>query len=314
MDATPHRSSLKILPRPATNKLELAYDSFKLSLQAAHRSPRTIQYYDEKLRPFLNWLEGQGVTDFTGITATHIRAFLLEREQAGRAAMTVHHHAACIKAFLNFLVSEELLPASPMRKVKMPKLEQEILPAFTPEDVKKLLAATKDPRDTAIVLFLLDTGCRLSEFLALNVEDVDMKTGAVKIRLGKGMKGRVAFLGFKARKALNRYVMERGPAAPDEPLWLLKSLGRELTRERLTRSGLRFLLDRLSERSSVAHCHPHTFRRTFALWSLRAGMNIYALQQIMGHSDLTMLRRYLALVEEDLAEAHRKYGAVDNML
>lgn len=68
------------------------------------------------------------------------------------------------------------------------------------------------------------------------------------------------------------------------------------------------------KRTGIEHCHPHTFRRTFALWSLRAGMDVYALQVIMGHSDLSMLRKYLALVEKDLEDALRKHGAVDNML
>jgi site-specific recombinase XerD len=260
------------------------------------------------------WLEERGVVDPVGIKPDHIRAFLLEKEQAGRAPLTVHHHAACIKAWCNFLVSEDLLAASPMRKVKMPKVDQTILPAFSPDDVRKLLGATKDRRDTAIVLCLLDTGCRASEFMALDVADVDLKTGVVRIRLGKGRKDRIAFLGVKARLALTKYLMERGPAGVSEPLWLLKSSGRERTETRLTKNGLRFLLDRLSQRAAVEHCHPHTFRRTFALWSLRAGMNIYALQQIMGHGDLTMLRRYLALVEQDLQDAHRQHGAVDKFV
>lgn len=314
MSSTLHRSSLSVLPQRSPSRLSLAYDSFMLSLEAARRSPRTLEYYREKLGPFISWLAESGVTEVAGITADHIRHFLLQREQAGNAPMTVHHYAACIKAWCNFLVVEELLQASPMRKVKMPKLNQEILPAFSPEDVRKLLAAAHDAREKAILLFLLDSGCRLSEFLALNVGDVDVRTGAVRIRLGKGRKDRVAFLGAKARKALAKYLLWRGAPNDDEPFWLLKSPERELTTERLTRWALRAILDRLARETGVEHCHPHTFRRTFALWSLRAGMNIYALQQIMGHSDLSMLRRYLALVEEDLQEAHRKHGAVDNML
>ncbi len=86
------------------------------------------------------------------------------------------------------------------------------------------------------------------------------------------------------------------------------------TGARYTVDGVQSMLARLGERAGVAHCHPHTFRRTFALWSLRAGMNIYALQRLMGHTDLTMLRRYLALVETDLAQAHREHGAVDSTL
>ena len=78
--------------------------------------------------------------------------------------------------------------------------------------------------------------------------------------------------------------------------------------------GMQRLLYRLGERGGVDHCHPHTFRRTMALWSLRNGMNIFALQQIMGHSDLEVLRKYLALVGQDLEDAHREHGAVDHML
>ncbi|MBM3323618.1 site-specific integrase, partial [candidate division WOR-3 bacterium] len=71
---------------------------------------------------------------------------------------------------------------------------------------------------------------------------------------------------------------------------------------------------RLGQRAGVSHCTPHTFRRTFALESLRAGMNLVTLAAIMGHADLAMLRRYLALVEHDLADAHAQHGAVDAML
>jgi site-specific recombinase XerD len=63
----------------------------------------------------------------------------------------------------------------------------------------------------------------------------------------------------------------------------------------------------------VEHCNPHTFRRTFALWSLRNGMSIYHLQKLMGHSDLTTLLKYLGLTKEDLKDAHEQYGPADNM-
>lgn len=163
-------------------------------------------------------------------------------------------------------------------------------------------------RDRAIVLCLLDTGCRASEFVALSVGDVDTAAGAVMVRRGKGGKDRTVYLGVQARKALLRYLATRQAPAPSLPLWVTIRGGR------LTREGLRTLLRRLGERAEVEHCHPHTFRRTFALWSLRAGMNIYALRVLMGHADLAMLRRYLALVETDLQDAHRRHGPVDSYL
>ncbi len=300
---------LKLRARPASFPLGLALDSFYLDAEARRLTPKTLRYYKQQLGPFLEAVKGQGIREPEGITANHIRSYLVSLEKRGLSSASQHSSARAIRAFCNFLVREELLGKSPMQKVRMPKQEKKIMPAFAPEDVQKILKACKYKRDTAITLFLLDTGCRSSEFVALNVGDVDIKTGAVKIKHGKGRKHRVAFVGAKARKALLKHFMERGDTEPNEALWLSMNTG-----ERLTDYGLRQLFQRLGKRAGVKHCHPHTFRRSFALWSLRAGMNIYALQQIMGHSDLAILRRYLALVEEDLKEAHKKYGAVDNML
>jgi site-specific recombinase XerD len=303
------RTHLKILPRSEPNSLRLAFGAFLLDREAARRSRLTIRTYDSCLRDFIAFLEGQGVTTPEAIAPSHIRAYLVSLQRQGLKDTTTQNRARVANIFCHFLVEEGIIPESPMRKVKMPRVDRRVLPAFSPEDVKRLLAACDNPRDTAIVLCLLDTGLRAGEFAALNVADVDLKTGAVQVRRGKGGKGRVVFLGAKARKALLKYVMARGNTKPDEPLWLSGRTG-----GRLTAHGLASVLRDLGKRANVARCHPHTFRRTFALWSLRAGMNVYALQQIMGHSDLTILRRYLALVEQDLQEAHRKHGAVDNML
>ena len=280
--------------------LQLAFDSFLLDAEARRLKPATIRFYRQQIQPFIDSLSTQGVITPEGIKAQHIRRHMVAMQRKGLADASVHASARAIRAFCNFMVREELLEKSPMRKVQMPKMEQRILPAFTPEDVQRLLAVCNHERDKAIVLCLLDTGCRASEFIALNVGDVDIHSGKVVVLQGKGGKQRVTFLVAKARKALLKYFMARGGMQEDGPLW--PGLNSD---KRLTDSGLRLLLRRLGRRAKVDHCHPHTFRRTFALWSLRAGMNIYALQRIMGHSDLSIFRRYLALVEEDLHDAHR---------
>lgn len=289
--------------------LALAYEAFLLDCEARRLSPKTLRYYRQQLEPFLEALKGQGIKTPGQITANHVRRYYVLLQRRGLAEASVHAAARAIRAFCNFMVYEGMLEESPLKRVKMPKQTQQLLPAFTPEEAERILAACKFDRDRAIVLCLLDSGCRLSEFVALNVGDFDLKSGVVKVRHGKGRKQRVVFLGARARKVLIKYLMQRGEFKPSDPLWLSLTTG-----ERLTDHGLRMLTRTLRADTGIKHCHPHTFRRTFALWSLRSGMNIYALQQIMGHSDLQILRRYLALVEEDLQEAHRNHGAVDNML
>lgn len=299
---------LRVLHRPA-NPIDLCLDIFITAKEAERCTPRTIETYRFTLERFRDWLATQNVFDARNITPHHIRLFLAGLDKQGRAAGYIHIYARTIKTWVRFLHTEGLIPTDPMQNVAMPRLDKKILPAFTPEDVKLLLNACNTERDRALVLCLLDTGCRAAELVALSVGDVNSKNGAVTIRQGKGRKDRLAFMGAKARKALLRYLMTRPEAQPAEPLFPSFT-----SRERLKTNGLLLLCRRLGERAGVEHCHPHTFRRTFALWSLRAGMNIYALQQIMGHSDLEVLRKYLALVEEDLEDAHRKHGAVDNML
>ena len=300
---------LKLFVPQKPNPLRLALEGFLISREAMRATPSTLDWYRRRLGKFLSYVEEHGANAPEGVTSHHIRTFLVELQHQDLSDWYIHGHARAIKTFLRFLHAEAIIPDNPMQRVTMPRLDKPILPALSPEDVKHLLDVCHSARDKAIVLCLVDTGCRASEFVALDVEDVDIKSGSVRVQHGKGRKDRVTFLGAKARKALLRYLMPRAVIASNGSLWLSENTG-----ERLTHSGLRLLLQRLGKRAGVANCSPHTFRRTCALWSLRSGMNIYALQQLMGHSDLTVLRRYLALVEEDLQEAHRKHGAVDNML
>jgi len=291
--------------------LKLAYQAFMIAQEAARRSPATLDYYHKRLPRFLAFLEARGITAPERITATDCRAFLVELERAEPRLSDnyIHQHARVVKTFCRFLEAEGYTPASPFARVKMPKQDKRILPAFTPDDVKALLSACEGARDIAMVLCLLDSGARATEFVSLTIDDIDLKTGATHIRKGKGAKGRVCFLGAKARRALIKYLRERPDAKPADPLWLAHKTG-----DALTYFGLAQLLRKLGRRANVQHCQAHTFRRTCALWSLRAGMSIYHLRAMLGHSDLSVLQRYLALVEGDLQDAHREHGAVDTML
>ena len=269
---------------------------------------RTLEFYQQQLGPFLEYVAQYGVERPEELTARHIRTYLVALRDRKLSANSIHAAARAIRAFCNFMKNEDVIDKSPMDKVQMPRRSNRILPAFTHEEVEKLVKASTHARDRAMMLFLVDTGCRASEFIALNVGDIDLREGTVFVREGKGRKDRMVFLGVAARRELARYFRERGDMWERDPLWISLT-----TSKRLTQSGLRILLRRVGKRASVDHCHPHTFRRTCAIWSLRAGMDIYRLQRLMGHSDLTMLQRYLAMAHDDVQEAHRKHGAVDSV-
>jgi len=159
-------------------------------------------------------------------------------------------------------------------------------------------------RDKALMLFLLDTGVRASELCSINLEDVNPITGEVLVRSGKGRKPRTVFLGSKSRKALRNYLILKGDTSTG--LWVTDE------NERLTYRGLKTMLRRRSKLAKVNTPQIHAFRRWFALTCLRNGMDVYSLQQLMGHADLQVLRRYLKQTSTDLREAHHRASPVDN--
>ncbi len=292
-----------------TLDLQSALDVFFLDMRARRLSPRTLEFYGYLLKPFVDFLEEESVQDVVEVQAQHIRAYLLTLEDRGLSRTTQHNVARCIRAWFNFLVREEILDASPMRKVTMPRPDAKRPVVFTREEVTAILDAAHTRRDKALVLFMLDTGMRKAEIVALDVGDVDLASGVVKVYQGKGGKDRTVFIGARTRYLLRRYLVERGNPPPDAPLWTSETTG-----DRLTGAGLRMLFRRLRERTGIPHLTPHTFRRTCALWCLKSGMDVYTVAAIMGHSDIATLRHYLRFIEDDLREAHHRHGPVNGWL
>ena len=295
---------------------DLARDvsGFLLDRRAHGFSPKTVKFYESELRLFADYLKTQGVHETEAITPTHLRAYLLhlvERRNPGG----VHCSYRAIKTFLRWYEAEYEPDGwtNPIRKVTAPKLAQEVLQPVDAADVKAMLNTCKrrtftGDRDRAILLGLLDSGLRASEFVALNLEDLSLDTGAVVVRRGKGGKFRTAFLGNKARRAVLDYLRHRNQGDPADPLWVTRG------GERLTYWGLRQILRRRAERAGVPTPSAHDFRRGFALSSLRNGIDLISLQRLMGHSGLTVINRYLAQTEGDLQAAHAKTSPVDRML
>ena len=288
--------------------------AFLLDRKARGLSKHTVRYYSDELRYFRNWLESRGVRDTLSITAEHIRAYLLSLGEH-RNAGGVHVAYRALRTFF-YWFEEETEPEdwkNPLRKVSAPKRPKELLKPVPPGDVKKMIATCErrtftGDRDRAILLALLDTGCRASEFIALNVGDANLADGTVLVRHGKGNKSRVVFLGRKARQAVLRYLRHRKNAGPSAALWVT------VKGERLSYWGLRQIIRRRAAKAGVPVPSLHSFRRAFALLSLRAGMDVFSLQRLMGHSDLTVLRRYLLQAKGDLQAAHERAGVVDKLL
>ena len=131
-----------------------------------------------------------------------------------------------------------------------------------------------------------------------------MESGTVKVRHAKGGRPRITFFGEKATRSISTYLVFR-QVNVDSPLWASR------VGKRLSYTGLRDILRRRAERAGIEAPTLHSFRRAFALLCLRRGVDVYSLQRLMGHSDLSVLRRYLAQTEDDLRRAHQQASPAD---
>jgi site-specific recombinase XerD len=228
---------------------------------------------------------------------------------------TVETYFVNLQTLFGFLVQEGDLPDSPMATLKPPVYREDQIQPFTQDEVRRLLDAsrkTRHPRrDEAIVWLLLDTGMRASELVGLNLEHVEMQARRCTVT-GKGNKQRSVYFGATAARAVWAYLRE-GVREPESPL-LTADAGTK-PGERLTRSGLLQLIERLGGLARIegVRCSPHTFRHYFAIEFLRAGGNIFTLKELLGHTSLTMVNRYLKLAQADLENQHRQFSPGDRL-
>lgn len=295
------------MPEQRPTTIDDAFDLFILDCQAQRFTTHTLRFYRGRLSLFTKWMGG--TTPLAKLTSTDIKKYLVSLQERDLSSAYIHSHARAIRTFCNYCVRDELIDVSPFDKVKMPVLAKKVLPALEHHEVAAILAACTTQRDRAVVLLLLDSGIRASEAVALNVEDVDMQTGSVHVHQGKQQKDRITYTSATVRKAIKRYLIERNKPPAHGPLFVS-----EHKDERMTYFGLAQMLRRLRDRAGVKEFSAHACRRTFALTCLRGGMDIFVLAKLMGHSDITVLRQYLAIANSDLQNAHDKASPIDKLL
>lgn len=248
------------------------------------------------------------------ITGDMLKKAILHMMERKLSPTTINHHIRTTQQFFAFLVEEGYLldnPAKVIKKVKAPKV---IIEAFTHDQIKELLAQPDKKtfvgfRDYCIMLVLLDTGLRLSELANIRLEDVEMSERRIKV-LGKGAKERYVFFETKTRNALKKYIDVRGKGLHHSFLWITREdapLARHTIQERINLYG------KMAGLKNV-RVSPHTFRHTFAKLFITNGGNTLALQKLLGHSTLEMVRHYVNLWGTDLQAMHRQFSPVDRLL
>jgi site-specific recombinase XerD len=258
----------------------------------------------ESLRSYLTLLRSEA-------EQSEIHPELLPKKRI-RSLRTVRGYYASLSAFLNWAVREELIEKSPMKNIARPKVPRYIPDPFSEQEIRALLTACKSLTDrsslrmTAMLLFLLDSGTRVGEMLKLKLADLNLEQGRAKV-MGKGAKERYVYFGKATKRILWRYISLARP----EPMPNVENLFLTFDGRPVAQRQFSHMLSKLGETAGVNKVHPHRFRRTAAVQFLRNGGNIFALQKLLGHESLEMVRRYVELASNDVAEAHQKASPVD---
>lgn len=282
---------------------------FLVERRSRRLSPHTVEFYMDELRYFTNYLDTINIVNLEELSPNIIRNYLIHLE-ASRNPGGIYGAYRAIKALLLWY-EDEFEPQNwrnPIRKVKVsiPKIKP--LPGVSVENIQKMVAVCDgflEHRDRAILMCLLDTGCRGFEFVSLNIEDVNFTTGAVLVHHGKGDKERTVYLGRESRKALKRYLATRNDLSVDSPL-IATDDG-----SRFTRNGLYEAIRKRARMANIPTPGLHDFRRCFALQMKRAGVDILNISRLLGHTSLIVTQRYLAYDNADLKEAHKLGSPVD---
>ena len=304
-----------------------AIDGFIMSKQIENLSDTTLAMYRYHLEHFDSFTNH---TELSKIKTEDIKKFLAylqfeyqpirwdKKDHSPLSSYTLKNVWITLKSFYSWAKTDLQIPDI-MLTIPPPKITKVEVEPFEKGEIKALLSVVDKKsnganhpfalRNRAIILTLLDTGLRASELCNLKIADVEMRSGKVKVELGKGNKNRTVHIEATARKAIWKYLASREDGEdPCRPLFIGEN------KKEIERTNLRKIISRIGIKASVANCYPHRFRHTFAIEYLRNGGDIFTLQTILGHSSLEMVRYYAKIATIDTERVHKRASPVENWL
>ncbi len=219
------------------------------------------------------------------INLNDLRTFLFQ-ECEGLKETTMQVKVTYLQSFFKWLVDEDIIDKDPSRKLPRIRVPQRLRSALTIEEVEKLRMACTDVRERAILEMLLATGCRLSELVGMNTEDLNSKDNSIRV-IGKGNKERIVFFNPRTKVHLDKYLETKKGSS--EALFV----GSRKPYNRLGNRAVEKVINKIATNAGFDKAvFPHLFRHTMASLGLQAGANIVAIQSLLGHSSVTTTERY----------------------
>jgi integrase/recombinase XerD len=271
-------------------------------------SRNTLEAYERDLTAFIKHIREKGVATLSASTKTDILQYLAFLKQCKKAPSTIARTIVSIRAFYQFLVRERLIDSDPSLNVESPKTARRLPKALNLNEVEKLLEAPArntpgGVRDKAMLELLYATGIRVSELISLDVGSINLGMGFVRC-VGKGSKERIIPLGRIASEWIDRYIQTMRPklhghGAAEDALFLNRS------GHRLTRQGFwKIIKGHARDAGILKEITPHTLRHSFATHLLENGADLRAVQEMLGHADISTTQIYTHVTKSRMKEVY----------
>jgi len=273
-------------------------------LSQRHYSPHTVDGYRRDLRRLRDFCESEGVEDWASLSSQQLRRFSAQAHRRGLGGRSVARLLSAARSFFRYLAREGVVSHNPATGVSAPKAGRRLPEPLDADQMASLLAIDSSDalavRDLALMELLYSSGLRLSELVSLDLGQVDLRAGALRVT-GKGGKQRDLPVGRHAIDSLRRWQKLRGGlAAAGEPALFVSRRGTRLTpravQARLAQWGLRQGID--------SHVHPHKLRHAFASHLLESSGDLRAVQELLGHADISTTQVYTHLDFQHLAQVY----------
>ena len=273
-------------------------------------SPRTLEAYLRDVERFATYATVRGAATPTDVDARALREFVYHLKDLGLAPASIRRNVSAVRGYFRFLLAEGLVVRDPSERLETPKRWRSLPEVLSVSDVERLLAAPSldEPlafRDRALLELAYGAGLRVSEWITIGVRDLLLEDSLVRV-FGKGSKERLVPIGRTAVGAVAVYLRELRPrleSGAGEGILFLNARGQPLTR-----MGAWKILRKYVERAGIEkHVSPHTLRHSFATHLLEGGADLRAVQEMLGHADISTTQIYTHVDREYLRSVHRQY-------
>lgn len=269
-------------------------------------SQSSLKYYNVIISNFLLKV-GKHIKD---IETDDVRVYLAFKKMEKVSDNTLNNIRRVLSSFFSWCTEESIIHKNPMLRIKGVRQTKKIRKPFTDDEMELLRSSARTKRDKAIVEFLFSTGCRVSEMISVNRDDLDLTAGQLDV-LGKGRKYRTVYLSSRCKIALIEYLATREDNL--DALFISTWEGfrnpdiKNQNSQRMSRSAVEIMVRTLGKRVKIENVHPHRFRRTAATTALKRGMPLEQVQKFLGHESIQTTTIYAQSTNDEVKQSHERF-------